>query len=374
MLSISFFEFFALFLGFYMAWNIGANDVANAMGTSVGSKALTIGKAVVLAAILEFSGAFFAGAKVSETIQQGIIDPHVFAMDPMTFVLGMLSVLLSTGILLQVASYFALPVSTTHAIVGSVLGFGVFVGGVHAVNWVEVGWISLSWVFSPLCSGVIAYVLFAFIQRLSLVPSYMKVGVPIMHVLFARRLPPLPVLTTGYGQESALSSEKGFVFLQILSASLVAFAHGANDVSNAIGPVSAIFSALKTGVAGGASKVPVWLLAFGGVGMVAGLATWGWRVIETVGKKITELTPRRGFAAEFGTALTVLSASKLGLPVSTTHALIGAIVGVGLVGGAHTINFTMFRGILISWAVTLPLCSLCTVIVFYILKSFLLST
>lgn len=405
-------EFLALALGFYMAWNIGANDVANAMGTSVGSKALTIGKAVFIAAVLEFSGAFFAGSNVSETIQKGIISPEVFIGDPRIFVLGMLASLLSTGILLQIASYFALPVSTTHAIVGSVIGFGLFVGGLDAIQWVEVGWISLSWICSPVLSGVISYFVFTVIERYILqssrpnqtmqkvVPCFVflcfsvvslgffyqglsqlelnlsfgvalsaslsvALGASVVSLLFLRRLPVLIQGSTGIAPGSV---EKTFVYLQILSACLVAFAHGANDVSNAIGPVAAILTTLKTQIVDQKSLVPSWLLAFGGVGIVLGLATWGWRVIETIGKKITELTPTRGFAAEFGAASTVLLASKLGLPISTTHALVGAVFGVGLVAGIRALNITMFKNIVLSWAITLPLCSLFSICTFYVLK------
>lgn len=408
-------EVLALVLGFYMAWNIGANDVANAMGTSVGSKALTIGRAVVLAAILEFSGAFFIGSNVSETIQKGIITTEIFQSDPQIFVLGMLGALLSTGILLQVASYFALPVSTTHAIVGSVIGFGMFVGGLDAIHWAEVGWISLSWICSPVLSGAISYFIFRIIERhilfaknpsqtmQKIVPcfvflcfgvaslSFLYQGLSQMHLNFSfglalsislslsavtavasslllRRSPVFSIANSTSSVEVISSIEKSFVYLQILSACLVAFAHGANDVSNAIGPVAAILSVLKTQMIDQKSVVPSWLLAFGGVGMVMGLATWGWRVIETIGKKITELTPTRGFAAEFGAATTVLLASKLGLPISTTHALVGAVFGVGLVRGIKALNLATFKNIVLSWVVTLPLCSLFSVCLFYILK------
>jgi inorganic phosphate transporter, PiT family len=406
-------EFLALGLGFYMAWNIGANDVANAMGTSVGSKALTIGKAVLIAAILEFSGAFFAGSNVSETIQKGIISPEVFQSDPRIFVLGMIGCLLSTGILLQIASYFALPVSTTHAIVGSVIGFGVFAHGIDAVHWGEVGMITLSWVLSPVLSGIIAFSVFTLIEKYiirslsprliiqKLIPCFVFLCFSILSWLFFSQgltqlqvhlsfgvalsssicvagfasigssflLRRIPILVQGGVGISRSFVEKTFVYLQILSACLVAFAHGANDVSNAIGPVAAILTTLKTEMIGQKSNVPSWLLCFGGVGMVVGLATWGWRVIETIGKKITELTPTRGFAAEFGAAFTVLLASKMGLPISTTHALVGAVFGVGLVSGLKALNLSMFKNIVLSWVVTLPLCSLFSVCTFFILKS-----
>lgn len=337
----------ALILGFYMAWNIGANDVANAMGTSVGSKALTLKRAVFLAAILEFSGAFFVGSHVSETIQKGIVDPQIFQHDPMIFVFGMMGALLATGVLLQLASYWGLPVSTTHAIVGAVMGFGLVIGGVHAIHWRGLGWIAASWVFSPLLSGIISYALFNVIQRIS-------------HPRFQ---------TAGSSHLSPPSNiEKAFIPLQILSACLVAFAHGANDVANAIGPVAAIIHVLKTNTLTSQSFVPAWLLALGGGGIVLGLATWGWRVIETIGEKITELTPTRGFAAEFGAATTILLASKLGLPISTTHALIGAVMGVGMARGVKTLNLQTIREIAVTWVVTIPFCAALSILAFYLLK------
>lgn len=336
----------ALLFGFYMAWNIGANDVANAMGTSVGSKALSLLQAVILAAALEFSGAFLAGDAVSETLQKKILPPETLSLPPEMFILGMLSALLATGILLQIASYFGLPVSTTHAIVGAVTGFGALVGGMSAVSWSTVGKIALSWVLSPLFSGLAAYFLFSFAKQ------------------FVRRLA-APQGNVTVGQEG---TEKIFTFLQIGSASLVAFAHGANDVANAIGPVAAILATLKKGAPPLEAAVPTWLLALGGGGIVLGLATWGWRVIETVGKKITELTPMRGFAAEFGAASVIFLASRWGLPVSTTHALVGALIGVGLAQGTKALNLFVIWEIVISWIVTIPLCAGGCVAIFYVLK------
>jgi len=466
-------EMLALILGFYMAWNIGANDVANAMGTSVGSKALTLGKAVFLAAILEFSGAFFIGSTVSQTIQKGIVDPAVFQNDPTSFVLGMLGALLATGALLQIASYFALPISTTHSIVGAVLGFGLLIGGVEAIQWGEMAWIALSWVVSPLISGLIAYSIFSLIQRKilfslnpteatrKLAPLFVflcfSVGflslffhglqqldfdfsfttafslaitcglaAAIVSLFFIQRnhkttLQPIDgfhptqaarlekalhhlqrVQVTNqneaYNEQISnlvgelknlndvvrknlpfsnptthyLGVEKIFVYLQIISACLVAFAHGTNDVSNAIGPVAAIFGVLKTQEVSAQSVIPSWLLALGGAGIVIGLATWGWRVIETIGKKITELTPTRGFAAEFGAATTILLASKLGLPISSTHALVGAVFGVGLARGMRALNLQMLREIALSWIVTIPICATFSIGAFYLLKFLLI--
>jgi PiT family inorganic phosphate transporter len=401
MLTVTLIQTLVLILGFYMAWNIGANDVANAMGTSVGSKALTLRRAVLIAAILEFSGAYFVGSHVSETIQKGIIDPLIFQNDPLIFVLGMLGSLLATGVLLQFASYFGLPVSTTHAIVGAVIGFGLCIGGFSAVHWGALGWIVSSWIVSPLLSGIISFALFHLIQRqilftsnplyaaqklapyfvflcfglitLSISPAstYLIAStVGLTAALVSRTLiQRLPILQLADGPTTQQpTAENIFIPLQILSACLVAFAHGANDVANAIGPVAAVLGVLKTNTLATQSTVPSWLLALGGIGIVLGLATWGWRVIETVGKKITELTPSRGFAAEFGAAATILLASKLGLPISTTHALIGAVLGVGMARGIKALNLQTLKEIVVSWIVTIPLCALFSIISFYLLR------
>lgn len=456
----------ALIFGFYMAWNIGANDVANAMGTSVGSKALTLRRAVVLAAILEFSGAYFVGSSVSETIQRGIVEPTLFQAEPMTFVFGMMGSLLATGALLQLASYFGLPVSTTHAIVGAVLGFGLCIGGVGAIHWDQLAWIASSWILSPFLSGIISYFIFSLIQRkilyaldpiaaaqkltpffvflcftvapLSIVYQGLSLDVSISTAvsiaclvglsaalisrpIIMRMNKPTLQYNDGFHPYQAVSLEKAlhhlqrvhlsnrneshskeisqiltqvqslnemvkkttpqlyagghysgvekiFIFLQILSACLVAFAHGANDVANAIGPVAAVFSVLKNQTILGHTPVPSWLLLLGGTGIVIGLATWGWRVIETIGEKITELTPTRGFSAEFGAAVTILFASKLGLPISTTHALIGAVLGVGMARGLKALNLQTIKEIVVSWVVTIPLCALFSILAFYLLK------
>ncbi len=443
----------ALAIGFYMAWNIGANDVSNAMGTSVGSGALTLRKAVLIAAVFEFSGAVLVGSNVAETMQSGLIDTSLFISEPIILILGMCSALLGTGIWLQIASYFGWPVSTTHAIVGAILGFGILVGGVDAIHWSETGAIASSWILSPLLSGIISYLIFGILQKkilfamspidatrrlmpllmgivlgtftLSLIfhgfeninlyfslpqslgialivaslgalvtffvlqkwkfektsctvahppQSILSVERAIKHLQRARvnsfsethdrlgdLLTSIRELSTKMRQESNFPDrvsdyhvvEKMFVWLQVLSACFVAFAHGANDVANAIGPVAAVLDTIKNGTIAKTSPIPIWLLMLGGLGIVLGLATWGWRVIETVGKKITELTPTRGFSAEFGAATTILIASKLGLPISTTHCLVGAVLGVGLARGIHAINVTMLRDIVLSWIITM---------------------
>ncbi len=457
--------------GFYMAWSIGANDVANAMGTSVGSGALTVKRAVIIAAVVEFAGAFFVGSNVSETIRQGIISPEIFKGNPMDLVYGMAGALLAAAVWLQIASYFGWPVSTTHSIVGSVLGFGVVVGGIHAADWSKVGSIVASWVISPVLSGTIAFIIFTFLRRMIYynhdpVGAAKRATPPIVFVVFlvltltmvfkglknlhlnlgfpqalviaiiigliaalissvlVRRLKPINVeerilvkqplsvvrgLPRVVQQVGKLSrSAKGdvknqldyirgdlqtisddiargteieqtsseyktvqgiFVYLQVLSASFVAFAHGANDVANAVGPLAAIISVLRTNVINMQSQVPLWILGMGGVGIVIGLATWGWRVMETIGKKITELTPTRGFAAEFAAATTIIVASKLGLPISTTHTLVGAVLGVGFARGIGALNMRTVLDIVISWIITIPVGAGGAIIFYYILKS-----
>lgn len=459
-----------LVIGFYMAWNIGANDVSNAMGTSVGSGALTLKRAVLIAAVFEFSGAFFVGANVSETMQRGLIDTDMFLTEPITLILGMSAALFGAGIWLQIASYFGWPVSTTHAVVGAILGFGIVVGGVDGVQWGETLSIALSWVVSPLVSAIVSYLIFTLLQKnilytmnpiaaakkwlpwlifivfstftlclvfnglenLDLALSFSQtlglalasggVASAVTYFLVRRshlqgsvREPPsryLPqtvvslekaikhlqrVHVVSYDkfhdkvgelltEVRALSKqmqketnfaakasdyqtvEKIFVYLQILTACYVAFSHGANDVANAIGPVAAVLDVIKNGAISDVAPIPPWLLIFGGLGIVIGLATWGWRVIETIGRKITELTPTRGFSAEFGAATTILIASKMGLPVSTTHCLVGAVLGVGLARGMRALNLNVIREIALSWVITIPASALMSVSLFYALR------
>lgn len=400
-----------LLTGFYMAWNIGANDVANAMGTSVGSGALTLKRAVVLAAILEFSGAFFFGSHVSKTMQSGIINADIFINDPRILVFGMLSALASAGVWLQIASYFGWPVSTTHSIVGSIVGFGAIVGGYEAIYWEKVGLIICSWVLSPILGGILGYYIFTIIrkkifyahdpveatQRLTPLLVFIVVTVLALVLVFEGlknlhldlSVMQKSILTLGLAlcssalsyilvqripfskseSESShaqyLTVEVVFGYLQVMSACMMAFAHGANDVANAIGPLSAAVAILTTGLVAIDAPVPTWALALGATGIVIGLATWGWRVIETIGKKITELTPSRGFAAEFAAATTIVLASRLGMPISTTHTLVGAVLGVGFARGLEAVNLTTTRDILISWVVTVPLGALLAIIIYY---------
>lgn len=399
--------------GFYMAWNIGANDVANAMGTSVGSGALTLKQAILIASVLEFSGAFFLGSHVSETMQSGIINPEYFIDMPKQLLLGMLSALIGTGIWLQVASYFGWPVSTTHSIVGAIFGFGILIGGVESVYWDKIFYIASSWILSPLLGGLFSYNLFQMIRTKIFYAShplaeakrlmpYIVFGVfVILTVLFLEiylEMIEIILLSLILGLVAAFSTkvsvnywlrntpcthlnemdhtkddfviiETMFGWLQIISACLMAFAHGANDVANAIGPLSAAMHILYTGSVAFNTEIPSWALGLGGIGIVIGLATWGWRVIETIGKKITELTPTRGFAAEISASFTIMAASRLGLPISTTHTLVGAVIGVGLARGIGALNFGMTRDIVASWIITIPAGALTAIIVYLLLAS-----
>ena len=408
----------ALGFGFYMAWNIGANDVANAMGTSIGSGALTMKKAILIAAVFEFAGAFLVGSHVTETVRKGIIDLSIFTeMENGTSILmyGMLASLLAAGAWLQIASYFGWPVSTTHSIVGAIVGFGIIAGGATGVDWGQIVKIVMSWAISPLLSGTIAFVVFSVIRH-----SMMNVPNPIQAtkrwapaftflvfailtlVTFFKGLKNLHlnlsfsealVIAAGIGlvasiigwllirrihvdEETATHGdvqfvEKIFTHLQVMSACFVAFAHGANDVANAIGPLAAIVSIVNGGANALVSKtpVPVWILGLGSIGIVIGLSTWGWRVIETIGKKITELTPVRGFSAEFAAATTIVLASRLRIPISTTHTLVGGVLGVGIARGIESLNPRVVRDIFTSWIVTLPAGAGMSIVFFLIIKT-----
>jgi len=462
----------ALVFGFYMAWNIGANDVANAMGTSVGSGALTFKRAVILAAILEFAGAFFVGSHVSDTVRKGIVDPALFAGDPQSFVLGMLSALLAAGLWLQFASRFGWPVSTTHSIIGAIIGFGIVYGGMSAVHWDKVSTIAASWIISPLMSGTISFIVFQIVLHRvfyradpveavrKFTPYMVFIVLMIMTLVMVFKglknlhldlsLSSALLVSSGVGLVGALLSyvllrnyksddkeeeqqqarelyvaralqrstkhllraqraadsdtrgtidsileltrattdtsskranlgssrpefrrtERIFIYLQILTACFIAFAHGANDVANAIGPLSAAVQTAQDGLVAAKATVPLWALLLGGTGIVIGLATYGWKVMETVGKKITELTPSRGFCAQFGAATTIVIASKMALPISTTHTLVGAVLGVGLARGIGAINLTTVRDIAISWVITIPAGALLAIVIYMTLGLF----
>ena len=408
--------FLVLGFGLFMAWGIGANDVANAMGTSVGSGALTLKQAIIIAAIFEFLGAFLAGGEVTSTIRKGIIDPAVFEAIPDKFVLGMLSALLAAATWLLIASHRGWPVSTTHSIVGAIVGFSAVVVSVDAVNWSKVGEISASWVVSPLLAGSIAWLLYKSVDALVLtaddarasaarwVPLYMwMVGFMISMVTFLKGLKHVgfdvdlgtgspfidaAILAASIGLLVAIAGgvfvrrqlasndnlgiEGIFGILMIFTACGMAFAHGSNDVANAIGPVAAVVQTVQDGGNIAAkSGMPWWVLFIGGLGIVVGLATYGWRVISTIGSKITELTPSRGFAAELGAAGTVVIASGTGLPISTTHTLVGAVLGVGLARGTGTVDFQTIKQIVSSWLVTLPVAAVLAICFYYMLNALL---
>lgn len=397
----------------YMAWNIGANDVANAMGTSVGSHAISMKQAVLLAAVFEFAGAFLVGGHVTNTVRKGIVSTEVFQGNPEVFVLGMLSALLAAGVWLNLATFLGLPVSTTHSIIGAIVGFGLLVGGTSAIHWGKLGSIVMGWAISPLLGGFVGWVTFTFIKRTVLtswnpvraarrvVPilifpvamilvlsmlykglKNLKLDVPFsqaltialiagvlahlaMKLFLAVKLKDIPRKRA----DAFIQVEKIFAYLQVGTASYVAFAHGANDVANAIGPFAAIVSVFKSGDLTMKVPVPIWVLALGGAGIVVGLGTWGYRVIETIGRKITSITPSRGFSAEFATATTVLVASKLALPVSTSHVLVGSVIGVGLARGMAALNLRVIRNIINSWIITIPASAFLTIGIFILLKA-----
>ena len=466
----------AVGFGFYMAWNIGANDVANAMGTSIGSGALTLKKAILIAAVFEFAGAFLVGSHVTETVRKGIIDLSIFTeMENGTNILmyGMLASLLAAGAWLQIASYFGWPVSTTHSIVGAIVGFGIIAGGAAGVDWRQIGTIVMSWAISPLLSGTIAFVVFSVIRHSMInVPNpvqatkrwapvfiFLVFAILTLVILFKGlknlhlnlSFPEALLIAAGIGMVAAITGwllirrvyvspsvdaettiplavisvdlrsmarltrriqskatkeaegyigdiqehvelltnmvergeaqmqtrgdfqfvEKIFTHLQVMSACFVAFAHGANDVANAIGPLAAIVSIVNGGANAlvDQTPVPVWILGLGGIGIVIGLSTWGWRVIETIGKKITELTPTRGFSAEFAAATTIVLASRLRIPISTTHTLVGGVLGVGIARGIGSLNPRVIRDIFTSWIVTLPAGAGMSIVFFLIIRT-----
>ncbi len=478
-----------LVFGFYVAWNIGANDVANAMGTSVGSGALTLTSAVILAAIFEFAGAYLVGSNVSDTVRKKMFEPEQLTVmygeqAPYILACGMIAALLAAGTWLLIATVMKWPVSTTHSIVGAVVGFGFVALGIEGIYWDKVGLITCGWVISPLISGSIAYFLFGLMLRLVFhkrdpVRAAVKVTPYLVFVVICvlsgittyKGLKPFwkeqglnqfdpgfigvvalvtglvglasmfitKQLLKGYKSENSDASvshsnpvldadvsrsihkaemhlqrvrnmadgdvkekaneilkqmsdigdaarervnantnsedlrkvEKIFVLLQVITACLVAFAHGSNDVANAIGPLSAAYQALESGEIASKSSTPSWALLLGGVGIVIGLATMGWRVIQTVGKKITELTPSRGFCAEFAAAITILFASTIdfGLPISTTHTLVGAVLGVGMARGINALNLKTMRDIIAGWAITIPAGAGLSMLFYFILKA-----
>lgn len=401
----------AVISAFYMAWNIGANDVANSMGTSVGSGALSLKHAVIAASIFNFAGAVLLGGNVTNTIRKGMIDPAIFIDTPFLLVYGMLAALIATGLWLQLATYYALPVSTTHSIVGAVIGIGIFVGGVDALNWGRISQIFVSWVVSPVTGGILAFLTFTLLKKKIIDTTSplknVKIYAPYMVFILISTLTLFLIykgmknihldisldkaflISSGAGALAFLicrvlvkrikedqrgnsdkefqKMEKVFAYLQIMTAFYVAFAHGSNDVANAIAPLAAIVSVIQTNTVLMQVDVPLWILVLGGTGIAVGISTWGYKVMATIGKNITELTPSRGFSAEFGAATTILICTRLGLPISTTHTLVGAVIGVGLARGIASLNFRVVKNIVLSWLVTLPLTAVLSIIIFNIL-------
>jgi len=405
---------FAAVVGFLMAWGIGANDVANAMGTSVGSKALTIKQAIIIAMIFEFAGAYLAGGEVTSTIRKGIIDASFYIEQPELLVFGMTAALLAAGTWLIIASYYGWPVSTTHSIVGAIVGFSAVGVGMDSVTWSKVIGIVGSWVITPLISGIIAYFIFMSSQKLifntkdpitnakKYVPIYMfMAGFMLSLVTIVKGLKHVGlhfstgeafVLATIAGIIVAVvgkvfvnrvkidpqadkkmhfaNVEKIFAVLMVVTACAMAFAHGSNDVANAIGPLAAVVSIVgHNGEIVDKAALAWWILPLGGIGIVLGLAIFGKRVMATIGTGITHLTPSRGFAAELAAASTVVIASGTGLPISTTQTLVGAVLGVGMARGIAALNLGVVRNIVISWVVTLPIGAGLSIVFFYMLKA-----
>jgi len=404
----------AIGVGFYMAWNIGANDVANSMADAVGSKAIGFFGAVVLAAICEFAGAVLAGSHVADTVRKGIIDPAAFTSNPGVLATGLVCALLAAAVWLNAASIFGVPVSTTHSIVGAVAGFGIL-GGIGQVHWGTMGRIVASWVISPVAGGVVAFLIFKLLSRFILTRDKpleaSLIGAPVctfftfMIVTLAVIYKGLKNLKLDFGAGPALlisaavglaaaavvfsvvrhfrkrgtdvsvagqlvQVEKVFAVIVVITSCSVAFSHGANDVANAIGPLAAVVDIVRKGQIAATVGIDLWVLALGGAGIVIGLATFGYRVMRTVGTKITEISPSRGVAADVAATLTVLTCSRLGLPVSTTHTLVGAIIGVGLARGVSAVNRKTVKLVFTSWLINLPVVAAMTIVLYLAVRLF----
>ena len=393
--------------GFYMAWNIGANDVANSLASAVGATAITIRQAIFIAGILNVAGAVFIGSHVTQTIRKGIVSTDILS-DPHVALIGALSALLAAALWVSFATWKSLPVSTTHSIVGAMIGFGIMAGGFGVINWVKLAAVVMSWIISPVFSLVIAFVMFKIIVRLILVrrdafaralglsPAFIGLAAFVVVLSFLFKTPLGKTLAIdswtallvalvlggliGYAGKAVLkrfvsrddadSTEQVFRKIQIGTSCYVALAQGANDVANAIGPLAVIYFLVTTGNVGAKVPVPIWLLLFGGVGIACGIGMAGHRVMDTIGTKITTLTNTRGFSVDFAAASTVLLASKMGLPVSTTHAAVGGVLGVGLAGGIEAVNFRIVLKIMLYWVLTVPASALTSIILFMLLQLF----
>jgi PiT family inorganic phosphate transporter len=407
----------ATLIGLYMAVNIGANDLANAMGTSVGSGALTLKGAVLASMFFTLAGAILAGGYVSNTIRKGIIDPTLLAGSPEKLLLGMFAALLAAAIWVHLATHFGMPISTTHAIVGAVVGFGVLAVGPGAISWKKLVSIAASWVVSPIAGGLVSGTIYILIRKKILLSDLpykatqvyapwllsgvfyvivLSIGaqglksLPFRPVFWQAVLLVLPLsILAGIGARMLLMRLGGagcrwvkgtdiekvncvFSYLQIATACYVAYAHGSNDVANAVGPLAAIYSIVKSGTVSMTVEVPMWMLAMGGIAIGGGLLVLGAQVMETIGKKITEITPVRGFCAEIGAATTILVCSHLGLPISTTHVLVGSVIGVGFARGMGMLDLRVIRNIVSSWLTTLPFTIVLSMIFYWVLSRLLL--
>jgi len=415
-------------VGLYMAWNIGANDVANSMADAVGSKALTVKQAVIAAGLCEFAGAVLVGSHVTDTVRKGIVDPAALASLPdlvpgeaaALIVIGMSSALLAAAFWLNFATWTGMPVSTTHSIVGAVAGFGVVAAGIGSVNWSKMGQIVASWFVSPVAGGITAFIIFKVISKLILgqeQPAKAAIKVTPYIVFFLAMVVTLATVWKGLthvikdvawlndrntflialgisiiataasrvyvrkkldGKDNLKIPqqlelvEKVYVPLVIISSCSVAFAHGANDVANSVGPLAAVVHILQGGAVQMKVAVPLWVLMLGGAGIVLGLGTYGYRVMDTVGTKITEITPSRGVAADIAATATVLVCTRMKLPISTTHVLVGAIMGIGLARGLAGIDSRIAKKIFKSWIITVPAAAVVSVVLFLLGRAFLL--
>ena len=408
----------AIVFGLYMTWGIGANDVANVMGTSVGSGAITVTTAIIIAAIFEFLGAALAGGHVTQTIRKGIIDPASITQHPEILVMGMLAALLAAAIWLMLASMRGWPVSTTHSIVGAVVGFALAAIGQEAVNWGKISQIVASWVVSPVLGGAIAFVLMISIRKLILnathpfeaakrwgpvyvflvgfIISLVTIFKGLKHLNIELGVPSSFLVAAVFGAVIALigyiliqrvkvdpdadkdfhyaSVEKVFVPMMLFTACGMAFAHGSNDVANGVGPIAAVVGLVQSGgEVAQKSELPIWILLLGGFGIVVGLATYGYKVMRTIGTKITELTPTRGFCATMAAATTVVLASRTGMPVSTTHIAVGGVIGVGIARGIGALDLRVIGGIIMSWIITLPISGILAALFYFTLRGIFLS-
>jgi len=394
-------------VAFYMAWSIGSNDVANSMATAVGAKAITFRQAVLIAGVLNLIGAVFVGSHVTDTVRKGIVD--VTSLDIHILLIGFISSLLAAAIWVTISTWKEMPISTTHSVVGALVGFGLIAGGTSSVIWEKVGSVVASWVLSPVVGCILAFLIFKIIvktifekekpvQAAKIVgpvifgftallivsslflktPLSTKYNITETTGLLIAVIAAIIVMILGIivfrkikekGPDDYATVEGIFRKLQIGTSCYVAFSHGANDVANAIGPVASIIPLAQGASVGSQVEVPYWLLALGGFGITVGCMTWGRRVMKTVGSRITSLTNTRGFSVDFGAATTVLVASKMGLPISTSHTVVGAVIGVGLARGLEAVDFNIIKKIIVSWLLTLPVAAGTSIAIFLILRT-----